>query len=201
MVLDHFKVLVLSGNPHLKHPFKLLGACFRHLEESRILGTHLSIIIRFLPDIIDHTFCWRWGDTIQTMIVAATTHRHLGTQWAVGLLATMNDAKTHYSVRFHCPLYPSGSSMVIEDWCRIMRLHRVSNSSGPPLWLRVQVRTEPSPKKRSGWSIHLNCQFGYGSMDISQPIRIGQVVSVLSSGSICRFVYCSWFCCLIIVFD
>jgi len=47
----------------------------------------------------------------------------------------------------------------------------------------------------------LNCQFGYGSMDISQPMSIECVVSGLSSGCIFRFISWSRFCCVIRVFD
>jgi len=46
----------------------------------------------------------------------------------------------------------------------------VSNSSGPVVRVRVPVGPDPFPNWRSGSSIHPNRQFGYGSMDISQPI-------------------------------
>jgi len=71
----------------------------------------------------------------------------------------------------------------------------------PPLLFGIWVRTETSPITQSRLSMDLNCQFVYGSMDISQAIRIGWVVSRLSSGSVCSWIQCSCFCCLIIVFD
>jgi hypothetical protein len=64
----------------------------------------------------------------------------------------------------------------------------VSNRSGPSLRVRVWVKAELFPNWRSGLSTHLNCQFGYGSMEISQPVWIGRVVSGSPSGSICRFI-------------
>jgi len=36
----------------------------------------------------------------------------------------------------------------------------VSNGSGPPLRVLVQVRTEPLPRGKSGWSIHPNRHLG-----------------------------------------
>ena len=77
----------------------------------------------------------------------------------------------------------------------------VSNGSGLSLWVWVQVGTQQLRNWRSGASIHLNCLFGYCSMEISQPVLIGRVVTGLSSGSVCRFIECSCFCCLIRVFD
>ena len=65
------------------------------------------------------------------------------------------------------------------------RLLSDSNGSGPSLRVRVRVRTEPLPNWWSGLSTHPNCQFGYGSMQISQPVWIGRVVSGSPSGSIC----------------
>ena len=46
----------------------------------------------------------------------------------------------------------------------------VSNGSGPSLRVRVQVGTAQEPDRRSGSSINPNCQFGYGSIDISLPV-------------------------------
>jgi len=66
--------------------------------------------------------------------------------------------------------------------------YSVSNGSGPSLRVQVRVRTEPLPNWRSGLSTHPNCEFGYGSMQISQPVWIGRVVSGSPSGSICRFI-------------
>jgi len=63
----------------------------------------------------------------------------------------------------------------------------VSNGSWPSLWVRVRVQTEPLPNWRSGLSIKLNCQLGYGLIGNSQPIWIGRVVSGSPSGSIDRF--------------
>jgi len=45
----------------------------------------------------------------------------------------------------------------------------VGKDSGQRLRVRVQVRTEPLPTMRSDLSIHLNSQFAYGSMTVSQP--------------------------------
>jgi len=49
-------------------------------------------------------------------------------------------------------------------------LSGVGNGSRP--WLRVQVwvRTEPLPNWLSGSSIHLDYQFGYSLMEVSQPV-------------------------------
>jgi hypothetical protein len=114
-VLDDFKVLLLSDNPLLKLPFKYLEACFRRREASWIWAPHLTIIIRFLPDIVDHILGWRLEDVIQTMVAAATTHWRLCTISAIGLLATINNAKKRWVASFHRRLYPSSSSIVIED--------------------------------------------------------------------------------------
>ena len=46
----------------------------------------------------------------------------------------------------------------------------VSNGSRPSLCVRGRVGTEPFTTWRSGLSIHLNCQFGHSSMEISQPV-------------------------------
>jgi len=52
----------------------------------------------------------------------------------------------------------------------LIPLTSVSNGSGPSLWVRVRVQTEPLPNWRSGSSINLNCLLGYGSMVNSQPV-------------------------------
>jgi len=67
-------------------------------------------------------------------------------------------------------------------------LNSVSNGTGPSLRDRVRVRTELLPNWRSGLLTHPNWKFGYGSMQISQPVCIGRVVSGLPSRSICRFI-------------
>ena len=67
-------------------------------------------------------------------------------------------------------------------------LSSVSNGSGPSLRVRVRVGTEPEPDWPSGFSINPNWRFGYGSIDISLPVWIGWVPSVLYSGSICKFI-------------
>jgi len=118
-VSDDFKVSQLFDNPLLKLPFKLLEACFRRRETSWIWAPRLTIIIRFLPDIIDHIFGWSWEDVIQRKVGAATTHRRVGTICAVGLLATINNAKKRWVASLYRHLYPSGSSIVIEDWGNI----------------------------------------------------------------------------------
>jgi hypothetical protein len=91
-VSDDFKVSLLSDNPLLKLPFKLLETCFHHREASRILASRLTIIIQFLHDIVDHILGWRWEDVFQTKVAAVTTVRYLGTIYAVGLLPTINEA-------------------------------------------------------------------------------------------------------------
>jgi len=64
----------------------------------------------------------------------------------------------------------------------------VSNNSGLSLRVRVLVRTKPLTHWRSRLSKIPNRQFGHGSMEISQPVRIGWVVSGLPSGSICGLI-------------
>jgi len=65
---------------------------------------------------------------------------------------------------------------------------RVSNGSGPSLWVRVRVQTKQLPNWRSGSSINPNCPLGYVSMVNSQRVWIGWVVSGSPSGSIYRFI-------------
>jgi len=67
-------------------------------------------------------------------------------------------------------------------------LGRVSNGSGPSLRVWVWVGTKLSPNWSSGSSIHPNYQMWYSSMEISEPVWIGRVVSGLSSGSVSRFI-------------
>jgi len=64
----------------------------------------------------------------------------------------------------------------------------VSNGYGLSLRVRVRVRTEPEPDRPSGLSMNLNCRFRYGSIDISLPVRIGQVLSGLYSMFICKYI-------------
>jgi hypothetical protein len=49
----------------------------------------------------------------------------------------------------------------------------VSNGSGPPLWVRVQVKTERLPIWRSGLSTHRNCQFGTVQCKSRNPSALG----------------------------
>jgi len=114
-VPDDFKVSLLSDNPPFKLLVVLLEACLRPWEASWIWALHLSIIIRFLPNIIDHILGWRWEDVIQRKVVVATAHRRLGTRCAVSLLAMMNDAKKCWVVEFNRHLYPTGSRILIDD--------------------------------------------------------------------------------------
>jgi len=79
------------------------------------------------------------------------------------------------------------------------RWARVSNGSGLSLRVWVRVQTEPLPKWRSGLSIHPNCQLGYGSIAISQPVWIGWDVSGSHSGSMYKVILGSCCCSLIIV--
>jgi hypothetical protein len=94
-VSDDFTVLLLSDNPLLKLPLKLLEACFHCREASWICAPRLTIIIQFLPDIVDHILGWRWEDVLQRKVAAATTHRRLGTIRAITLLATIDNSKKH----------------------------------------------------------------------------------------------------------
>jgi hypothetical protein len=120
MVSDELKVLLLSDNPLWKVPLKLLEACFCAREASWMWVPFLTIIIRFLPDIVDHILGWRWENDIQRKVAAATMHRQLRTICAVGLMATINHPKKHWVAEFYRRLYPSGSSNVIDDWGNIM---------------------------------------------------------------------------------
>ena len=109
-------VSLLSGNFLLKLQFKLLEACFCRQEGSWIWAPRLTIIIRSLRDIIDHILRWRWEDVIQNKVAAAMMHTRLGTSCAVGLLAMIYKTEMLWVASFHRHLYPSGSSIVIEDW-------------------------------------------------------------------------------------
>ena len=56
-----------------------------------------------------------WDDVIQRKVAAATTHKRLGTSCAIRLLATINNIQKGWVVIALCHLYPSGSSIVVED--------------------------------------------------------------------------------------
>jgi len=56
-------------------------------------------------------------------------------------------------------------------------LTAVRNVSGPSLQVQVRVETEPLPCWQSMLWLHPICQFGYGSMETYQPVRIWRVVS------------------------
>jgi hypothetical protein len=60
--------------------------------------SRLTIIIQFLPAVVDHIIGWRLEDVIQRKVAAATTHRRVGTICAVGLLATINDTTKRWVV-------------------------------------------------------------------------------------------------------
>jgi hypothetical protein len=64
-VLDDFKVSLLPDNFLLKLPFKLLEACFHSWKASWIRVPHLTIIIQFLPNIVDPIFCSTLENVIQ----------------------------------------------------------------------------------------------------------------------------------------
>jgi hypothetical protein len=53
-VSDDFKASLLSDNPLLKLPFKLLEDHFSHRKASWIWALPLTIVIRFLLNIVDH---------------------------------------------------------------------------------------------------------------------------------------------------
>jgi hypothetical protein len=133
-VSDDFKMLLLSDNPLLKLPFKHLEGCFRCQEASLIGAPRRTIIIRLLPDIVDHILCRCWVDDIHMKEAAATTHRRLGTICAVGLLTTINNTKMRWVAYFHRCLDLSCSSIVIDDWGNItgvqttisIRLHQAA---------------------------------------------------------------------------
>jgi len=93
MDLDDFKVSLLSDNPLLKLPVKLLVACSHRREASLIYAPPLTINIDFLPDIFEYILGWRWENGIQRKVAAATMHTHLGASCVIGLLATVNVAK------------------------------------------------------------------------------------------------------------
>jgi len=61
----------------------------------------------------------------------------------------------------------------------------VSKSSRPSHLVWVWVKCKLLPNQHSWFSIHQNCRLGCGSMHISQPVRIGLVVSRSPSRSIC----------------
>jgi hypothetical protein len=61
---------------------------FGHREASWIWAPRFTIIIRFLPNIVDHILGWMWEDVIQRKVAASATHSGLGTISAVSLLAT-----------------------------------------------------------------------------------------------------------------
>jgi hypothetical protein len=77
----------------------------------------------------------------------------------------------------------------------------VSNCSGPSFRVWVRVGTDLEPDWRSRWLTNPNCQFRYGSIDISQPVWTRRVLCGLYSGSICKYIYhtCLWY--LIMVFN
>jgi hypothetical protein len=75
----------------------------------------------------------------------------------------------------------------------------VTNGPRPSLRVRVLVGTKPSPNWLSGSSINPNCRFGYGSINICQPVSIGRVLSGSSSWSMCKYIYGTGLCYLIMV--
>jgi len=95
---------------------------------------------RFLPNIINHILAWRWEDAIHRKVAVATTQRGLGTRCAGGLLAMISDAKERRVVECTGCLYPSGSSMVIEDWGNITGVR----ACGPPSALGYSWQQESS---------------------------------------------------------
>jgi len=62
----------------------------------------------------------------------------------------------------------------------------INNGSGQLVRACFWVGTESAPTRPSGLPINGNHPFGYGSIENSLPFRIGQVLSGLSSGSICN---------------
>ena len=118
-VSDDVKVSLRSDNRPLKLHFEILEACCCHLEAFWIWAPGLNIIIRSLPDIIEHIIGWRWEDGIQRKVAAATMHRRLGSRCFFGLLAMISDARKHWVVQFDHQLYPSRCSIDIQDWGHI----------------------------------------------------------------------------------
>jgi hypothetical protein len=78
------------------------------------------------------------------------------------------------------------STIYLSEMC----IHKlsISNGSRPPLQVWVLVITKRSPIIWSLSSIYPNYHFGYCSINSSQPVQIGQVVSRLSSKSSCTFL-------------
>jgi len=113
-VLDDLKVYLLANHDLLKLRFEQLEACFRRPEASWIVALRLSIIVRFLPIIVDYILGWRWEDVTDRKARVATTHRRLGTSRGIRLLATIINKHEGWVVQFHCRQYPSGSSIDIE---------------------------------------------------------------------------------------
>jgi len=98
IVSDDFKVSLLPDNPPWMLHFECLESCVRCQEAAWIGVGHLSIIIQFLPNMIDYIVCWRSDDVIHRTVAVTSTHRHLGTRCACGMLATIHDAKKHWVV-------------------------------------------------------------------------------------------------------
>jgi len=95
-VSDDRKKSLLSHIPFWEVLFKLLEACFPSQKASWIWVPRLTIIIRFLHNIVYHILGWMWEDNIQWKLAVATTHRCLGTSCMVSFLAMINHAKNYW---------------------------------------------------------------------------------------------------------
>ena len=102
IVTDGFNVSLLPDNSPLRLRLKLLEFCVRHQEASSILAPLHSIIIQFLPDILDHILGWRWEVFIQRKVAASTTHILQGTSSIVGWLAMRNEETLRWVAYIHC---------------------------------------------------------------------------------------------------
>ena len=127
----------------MKLPFKLLEACFRHQETSWIWAPGLTIIIRCLPDIVDHILGSSWEDLIHRKLAAATAHRRLGTICAVGLLATINDAKSVWLLDFIAAFTHPAAVLLLEIGVKLL-------AYGPPSPLGSSRQPQSSQIFRMG---------------------------------------------------
>jgi len=128
-------------------------------------------------------------ETELAIIVTLTHQYHYLFQGCLIPIINAIFIKTNYSQLSSCSaLFPTSYPMT-----------SVSNGSGPSLQVWVQEGTDLLSNWQSRWWITSNRHFTYSLIEVFQPIWFGQVVSGLSSRSICRFRHCSCFCCLIMI--
>jgi len=143
----------------------------------------------------------RWEWPYSSFMTKVTTHVAWLSEkeWRQLLPQKRNPTRVSLNDCYRLTKSPRENSVLL-SWCTESGQHRchssilpftkssVSNSSRPWHQGQARVETEPLPNWRCWLSIYPSCQFGYSSMDISQPIWIGRVVSRSPSGSICRFI-------------